>query len=139
MKEGRENDKGTNYYNYPRTIRTLNCIPSGNACPGEMPRGESVVPASASVERLRGEDCSASDLCDDPTEWSIEIEKEKERRERQVDLCIQNTDMHRTNHQRTYVGLTSCIKFTDVYPNGGFSPMLRSQVGWSDSHGSQGR
>ena len=128
MKKGRENDKGTNYYNYPRTIRTLNCIPSGNACPGEMPRGESVVPAS--VERLRGEDCSASDLCDDPTEWSIEIEKEKERRERQVDLCIQNTDMHRTNHQRTYVGLTSCIKFTDVYPNGGFSPMLRSQVGW---------
>lgn len=82
MKEGRENDKGTNYYNYPRTITTLNCIPSGNACPGEMPRGESVVPASASVQRLRGEDCSASDLCDDPTEWSIEIEKEKERRER---------------------------------------------------------
>lgn len=27
----REDDKGTNYYNYPRTITTLNCIPSGNA------------------------------------------------------------------------------------------------------------
>lgn len=26
-----EDDKGTNYYNYPRTITTLNCIPSGNA------------------------------------------------------------------------------------------------------------
>lgn len=28
----REDDKGTNYYNYPRTITTLNCIPNAGEC-----------------------------------------------------------------------------------------------------------
>lgn len=51
--------RSTNYYNYPWTITTLNCIPNGNAGPGVMPRGESVVRASAAApgERLRGADC----------------------------------------------------------------------------------
>lgn len=100
MKEGRENDKGTNYYNYPRTITTLNCIPSGNACPGEMPRGESVVPASASVERLRGEDCSASDLCDDPTE---DRDREREREEGETGRLMHTKHRYAPHQPPTYV------------------------------------
>lgn len=43
----------------------------------------------------------------------------------------------------TYVGLTSCIKFTDVYPNGSFSRCCAARLPGDpserDSHGSQGR
>lgn len=54
-------DKGTNYYNYPRTITTLNCIPSGDAGPGECLE-ENLLPmhlplhrgAEGKAERCRG-------------------------------------------------------------------------------------